>query len=75
MIGREDERTLLEHAFELAVRERSCHLFTIFGAAGVGKSRLVAEVVATLFPTARRSSPATASHMARESPSGRSRRF
>jgi tetratricopeptide (TPR) repeat protein len=48
MIGREDERTLLERAFERAVRERSCHLFTIFGAAGVGKSRLVAEVVATL---------------------------
>jgi class 3 adenylate cyclase/tetratricopeptide (TPR) repeat protein len=48
MIGREDERTLLDRAFERAVRERSCHLFTIFGAAGVGKSRLVAEVVATL---------------------------
>ena len=48
MIGREDESTLLERAFERAVRERSCHLFTIFGAAGVGKSRLVAEVVATL---------------------------
>jgi class 3 adenylate cyclase/tetratricopeptide (TPR) repeat protein len=48
MIGREDERTLLERAFERAVRERSCHLFTILGAAGVGKSRLVAEVVANL---------------------------
>ena len=48
MIGREDERTLLERAFERAVRDRSCHLFTILGAAGVGKSRLVAEIVANL---------------------------
>jgi class 3 adenylate cyclase/tetratricopeptide (TPR) repeat protein len=48
MIGREDERTLLERAFERSVRERSCHLFTLLGAAGVGKSRLVSEVAAGL---------------------------
>ncbi len=48
MIGRGDERALLERAFERAVRQRSCHLFTLLGAAGVGKSRLVAEVVANL---------------------------
>jgi len=48
MIGREDERTLLERAFERSVRERSCHLFTVLGAAGVGKSRLVSEVAAKL---------------------------
>ena len=48
MIGREDERTLLERAFERSVRERSCHLFTLLGAAGVGKSRLVSEVAAEL---------------------------
>jgi class 3 adenylate cyclase/tetratricopeptide (TPR) repeat protein len=48
MIGREDERTLLELAFERSVREWSCHLFTVLGAAGVGKSRLVSEVAADL---------------------------
>jgi class 3 adenylate cyclase/tetratricopeptide (TPR) repeat protein len=48
MIGREDERLLLERSFERAVRERSCHLLTVLGAAGVGKSRLVSEVAADL---------------------------
>jgi class 3 adenylate cyclase/tetratricopeptide (TPR) repeat protein len=43
MVGRERERTLLQQAFERAVGEHTCHLFTVLGAAGVGKSRLVAE--------------------------------
>ena len=43
MVGRERERTALEQAYERAVGERACHLFTVLGAAGVGKSRLVAE--------------------------------
>jgi class 3 adenylate cyclase/tetratricopeptide (TPR) repeat protein len=45
MVGRARERTVLRQAYERAVGERACHLFTILGAAGVGKSRLVAEFV------------------------------
>jgi tetratricopeptide (TPR) repeat protein len=43
MVGRERQRKLLEDAFAALSAERSCHLFTILGAAGVGKSRLVEE--------------------------------
>src|SRR5262245_44513903 len=46
MIGRERQRELLEGAFANVVSERSCHLFTILGAAGVGKSRLAQEFLA-----------------------------
>jgi DNA-binding SARP family transcriptional activator/tetratricopeptide (TPR) repeat protein len=45
MIGRERERRRLEDAFEQALSDRSCQLFTIVGAPGVGKSRLVREFV------------------------------
>ncbi|MGZ4190034.1 MAG: adenylate/guanylate cyclase domain-containing protein, partial [Actinomycetota bacterium] len=45
LVGRVNELALVEQAFERAVRERSCALFTIFGSAGVGKSRLTQEVV------------------------------
>jgi len=48
MVGRERERTVLLQAFERAVGERSCHLFTILGPAGVGKSRLVSEFAANV---------------------------
>jgi class 3 adenylate cyclase/tetratricopeptide (TPR) repeat protein len=44
MVGREGEQTLLWQAFDRTVRDRTCHLFTILGSAGVGKSRLVDEV-------------------------------
>ena len=43
MVGRERELAALEQAYRRAVGERACHLFTLLGAAGVGKSRLVAE--------------------------------
>ncbi len=43
MVGRGRERTVLEQAYERVVTERGCHLFTVLGAAGVGKSRLLAE--------------------------------
>jgi class 3 adenylate cyclase/tetratricopeptide (TPR) repeat protein len=43
MIGRERELSLLRWAFERAVAERRCHLVTLVGDAGVGKSRLVDE--------------------------------
>ena len=43
LVGRLAELEQLQQAFDRAVRERRCHLFTLLGTAGVGKSRLVAE--------------------------------
>ncbi|HSB38235.1 MAG TPA: adenylate/guanylate cyclase domain-containing protein [Gaiellaceae bacterium] len=51
MIGRGRQRELLEGAFANVVSERACHLFTILGAAGVGKSRLAQEFLAGLDAT------------------------
>jgi class 3 adenylate cyclase/tetratricopeptide (TPR) repeat protein len=48
MVGRERQLQLLRDAFERVVSERSCHLFTVLGSAGVGKSRLVSEFLGTL---------------------------
>lgn len=48
LIGRERELALLRQVFDRAVADRACQLFTLFGAAGVGKSRLAAELVASL---------------------------
>ena len=48
LVGREQELRLLLWSFSRAVRERACHLVTVLGAAGVGKSRLVAEASAAL---------------------------
>ncbi|TMK54749.1 MAG: zinc-ribbon domain-containing protein [Actinobacteria bacterium] len=45
LVGRDNELVLAEQAFERAVRERSCSLFTVFGSAGVGKSRLSQEMI------------------------------
>jgi len=52
MVGRERERTLLLQAYERARDDRACQLFTVLGAAGVGKSRLVAEFLSELGPEA-----------------------
>jgi len=46
MVGREKELDLLQRALERAVAERTAHLFTLLGPAGVGKSRLVLELLA-----------------------------
>jgi class 3 adenylate cyclase/tetratricopeptide (TPR) repeat protein len=43
MVGRAKELELLERALDRAVTERTSHLFTLLGPAGVGKSRLVQE--------------------------------
>jgi class 3 adenylate cyclase len=43
LIGRERELRLLGDVLERATAERRCYLFTLLGAAGVGKSRLVRE--------------------------------
>jgi len=42
-VGRERQRALLETVFHQAVSDRTCHLVTVLGDAGVGKSRLVRE--------------------------------
>jgi class 3 adenylate cyclase/tetratricopeptide (TPR) repeat protein len=50
-VGRERELTVVRDAFERADGERRCELATIIGDAGVGKSRLAAEVLASLEAT------------------------
>jgi len=42
MVGRERELALLRDAFDRAVSDSSCQLFTVLGIGGVGKSRLLA---------------------------------
>lgn len=46
LVGREREMEQLRGIWERAVSGRCCHLLTIIGPAGVGKSRLAAELVA-----------------------------
>ncbi len=53
MVGRQRERTLLREVLDRAEADRVCHLFTVLGAAGVGKSRLVAELVKEVDPRVR----------------------
>src|SRR2546429_1170868 len=48
MVGRQRQLQLLEHAFAAAAAERSCHLVTILGSAGVGKSRPTPEFLSAL---------------------------
>jgi len=45
LVGRERELAQLRQAFERTARERVLQLFTVLGAAGIGKSRLVQELV------------------------------
>ncbi len=44
LVGRDGELTQLRQAFERAVRERRAQLFTVFGEAGIGKTRLAQEL-------------------------------
>ncbi|MGH2976992.1 MAG: adenylate/guanylate cyclase domain-containing protein [Gaiellaceae bacterium] len=48
IVGRDRERRALHDAWERVCSERGCHLFTILGSAGVGKSRLTAEFLGSL---------------------------
>jgi class 3 adenylate cyclase/tetratricopeptide (TPR) repeat protein len=48
LVGRRRPLRNLGDAFTEAVEERICHLFTIVGAAGVGKSRVVEEFIGSL---------------------------
>jgi class 3 adenylate cyclase/tetratricopeptide (TPR) repeat protein len=45
MVGRELEQTLLQGTYERAVRDASVQLVTLVGEPGIGKSRLVAELL------------------------------
>jgi class 3 adenylate cyclase/tetratricopeptide (TPR) repeat protein len=47
LVGRRRELALLQETFLRVVDTRTCHLATILGGAGVGKSRLAAELVAS----------------------------
>src|SRR5947208_291394 len=46
LVGREAELRTLRGAYSRAVAERSCRLVTVVGPAGIGKSRLAAELCA-----------------------------
>ncbi len=48
LVGRARPLRHLDDAFHEAIEERICHLFTIVGAAGVGKSRVVEEFIGSL---------------------------
>ncbi len=48
LVGRQIELAGLRSTYEDAVRERGCRLFTVVGAAGVGKSRLAYEFLGAL---------------------------
>jgi class 3 adenylate cyclase len=46
LIGRGDELAFLERELDVVTRERTCRLVTVYADAGVGKSRLAAELAA-----------------------------
>ena len=48
MVGRESQLELLTDAFETATADAACHLITVQGPAGIGKSRLVKEFEAVV---------------------------
>jgi tetratricopeptide (TPR) repeat protein len=45
LVGRERELDILRQAWDRTVQESRCHLLTLLGDAGVGKSRLVGELL------------------------------
>ena len=53
LVGRERELARLTQSYSDAVSQRRCELFTLLGAAGVGKSRLVREFLAAVGDEAR----------------------
>jgi class 3 adenylate cyclase/tetratricopeptide (TPR) repeat protein len=48
LVGRTAELGTIRQAFEQSIRERSCLLMTVVGAAGAGKSRLAREAVKSI---------------------------
>jgi len=53
LVGRKRELRMLREAFDDAVSDRTCRLVTIVGPAGIGKSRLTAELCAAVGGDAR----------------------
>ncbi|HEY5651096.1 MAG TPA: AAA family ATPase, partial [Acidimicrobiia bacterium] len=68
LVGRDNELSLLETLYDRVAREQVPHLVTIYGAAGVGKSRLVSE----FFDALERRGPAPAFLVGRCRPYGES---
>ena len=52
LVGRSRQLGQLRQAFDEVVADRVCHLFTVLGPAGVGKSRLIQEALGQLGPDA-----------------------
>jgi class 3 adenylate cyclase/tetratricopeptide (TPR) repeat protein len=50
-VGRDRELAIIRDAWEGATRDRTCQLVTVIGDAGVGKSRLAAEFLASIGAT------------------------
>jgi hypothetical protein len=50
LVGRDAELAYVQHVLERARTERSAHLFTLLGIAGIGKTRLALEVAARANP-------------------------
>ncbi len=48
IVGRDDELALLQQAYVRALATPGCHLFTVLGPAGVGKSRVGREFLASV---------------------------
>ena len=48
MVGREHELDRLRAAFEEAARKRECRVISVIGTAGIGKSRLVKELLSSV---------------------------
>ncbi len=48
LVGRDRPVATLRQSFEATIADNACHLFTVLGAAGVGKSRLVEEFLASV---------------------------
>ena len=48
VVGRARQLAQLKQAFDASAADRSCQLFTVLGPPGVGKSRLVHELVSTI---------------------------
>jgi class 3 adenylate cyclase len=48
LVGRDEELAMLRQAYGRVVSRRACHLFTLLGPAGVGKSRLAREFTGSL---------------------------
>jgi hypothetical protein len=71
LVGRERELETLRQAADRSLRESSCHLFTLLGTAGVGKSASRAWLPSSSQAPVRPSSAAGASATARASRSGR----